>query len=207
MTLTTLALFALATAILTATPGPGVFYVLARSLNQGRSAGFASMLGIESGEALWFGATAAGLVAVLAASSAALTLLRFGGAAYLVYLGIQRWRHAEPGIAPRPAPLGRIFAQGVITQLLNPKVAVFFLAFLPQFIDPRSQLIPQVAQLGAVYLCVALVVDSTYVLASSALSLRFAAGRTAQKRTARIAAGTYFALGIAAVVTGDRPAR
>src|ERR1051325_2041499 len=109
--LTTVALFALATLLLTASPGPGVFYVLARTLSQGRTAGFASMFGIEFGEVLW-----------LAASTTLLTILRFGGAAYLIYLGVQRWRHLESLATPRPAPIPRLFTQGLITQLLNPKV-------------------------------------------------------------------------------------
>src|SRR5690242_13871790 len=120
---TTLVLFALATLILTASPGPGVIYVVSRSLAQGRRGGFASMFGIESGEVLWLVATATGLAALLAASAGALTVLRFAGAAYLIVLGIQRWRHIGAVVVPERAPIGRIFAQGLVTQLLNPKVA------------------------------------------------------------------------------------
>jgi threonine/homoserine/homoserine lactone efflux protein len=206
VTITTVALFALATLVLTATPGPGVFYVLARALAQGRRAGFASMFGIEFGEMIWMAATATGLAALLAASAAALTFLRFGGAAYLIYLSVQRWRHAEPVLAPRPASSRRIFAQGVVTQLLNPKVAVFFIAFLPQFLNPREPILSQVAVLGAAYIGVALLVDTTYVFTAAAVSRRLAASRVAQKRTARFAAATYFALGLASVVAGERPA-
>jgi threonine/homoserine/homoserine lactone efflux protein len=207
VTPTTIALFGLATLILTATPGPGVLFVWARSLSQGRRAGFASMFGIEFGEMIWLAATATGLAALLATSAATLTFLRFGGAAYLIYLGVQRWRHAEPVLTPRPTSHRRIFVQGLVTQLLNPKVAVFFIAFLPQFLDPRQQILPQVATLGAVYIGVALMVDTTYVLATSAMSRRVLASRVAQKRTAMVAAGTYLALGVAALVVGERPAR
>ena len=92
---TTLLLFALASLILTASPGPGVLYVSARTFAQGRRGGFASMFGIESGEVVWIVAAATGLAALLAASTAALTVLRFAGAAYLIVLGIQRWRRGH----------------------------------------------------------------------------------------------------------------
>jgi threonine/homoserine/homoserine lactone efflux protein len=205
MSPTTAALFALATLLLTASPGPGVFYLSARALSQGRRAGFASMFGIEFGEVVWLAAVATGVAAVLATSAAALTFLRFAGAAYLIYLGIQRWRHVEAFAAPRPASTARIFAQGVVTQILNPKVAVFFVAILPQFIDPRIAVAPQVLILGLIYIGVALLVDTTYVLAAAAVSRRFMASPTAQRRTGRIAAGTYFALGVAAAAAGERP--
>src|SRR5215472_13533529 len=122
---TTLLFFALATLLLTASPGPGVLYVAARTLSQGRRAGFASMFGIESGELVWIATAATGVAAILAASVSALTFLRFAGAAYLIYLGVQRWRSADVPPAPQRARLSRMYLQGVVTQLLNPKVAVF----------------------------------------------------------------------------------
>ncbi|HEV2414618.1 MAG TPA: LysE family translocator [Candidatus Dormibacteraeota bacterium] len=202
--MTTLVLFALATLILTATPGPGVMYVAARTLSQGRRAGFASMFGIESGEVVWLVAAATGVAALLGASVSALTFLRFAGAAYLIYLGVQRWRTAEIPATPSPARIGRIFAQGFVTQILNPKVAVFFVAFLPQFLNPAQPIAPQVAILGVVYVAVAIAVDVTYVLTWTAIARRFMCSRLAQRRTGRIAAATYFALGLAAAATGTK---
>lgn len=202
--MTTVALFALTTLLLTASPGPGVLYVAARTLSQGRRAGFASMFGIESGEVVWLIASATGIAALLAASVSALTVLRFAGAAYLIYLGVQRWRTAEIPATPSPARLGRIFAQGFVTQILNPKVAVFFVAFLPQFLNPAQPIAPQVALLGVVYVAVAIAVDVTYVLTWSAISRRFMGSRLAQRRTGRVAAVTYFALGLAAAATGAK---
>ena len=199
---TTLLLFALATFLLTVTPGPGVLYVTARSVSQGRRAGFASMFGIETGEVAWIIAAATGVAAVLSASTQALDVLRFGGAGYLVYLGIQRWREVERPATPEPARLSRVFIQGVVTQLVNPKVAVFFVAFLPQFLNPSEPIAPQVAFLGAVYVAVAVAVDTSYVLAASAVSARFMRSATAQRRSGRIAAGTYVALGLAAAASG-----
>lgn len=200
----TILFFAAATLLLTASPGPGVLYVTMRSVSQGRRAGFASMFGIESGELVWLAAAATGVAALLAASVSALTFLHFAGAAYLIYLGIQRWRTAEVVATLAPTRVARLYAQGLVTQLLNPKVAVFFVAFLPQFLNPAQPIAPQVAVLGAIYIAVALAVDTTYVLTASAVSRRFTASRPAQRRTNRFAAATYFALGLAAAATGVR---
>ncbi|TMD36044.1 MAG: LysE family translocator [Chloroflexi bacterium] len=199
---TTILLFGLATFILTISPGPGVLYVTARSLAQGRRAGFASMFGIEAGELMWIAAAATGVAAVLSASVSALTFLRFAGAAYLVFLGIQRWRDAGVSETPQPACLGRVFAQGFVTQILNPKVAVFFVAFLPQFLNPVHPIAPQVAVLGAVYIGIAIAVDASYVMSAASLSSRFIASAAARRRTGRIAAASYVALGLAAAATG-----
>lgn len=204
-TLTTLLLFAVATLILTASPGPGVLYVSARSLAQGRRAGFASMFGIEAGEAVWILAAATGLAALLATSITALRVLRFAGALYLTVLGIQQWRHVTTLLAPKPASIGRLLGQGLVTQLLNPKVAVFFVAFFPQFLSPAHPIATQVMVLGAVYLAIAVLVDSSYVLTAAALSRRILQSRIAQKRMARVSAATYIGLGLAAAATGQRP--
>ena len=201
---TTVLLFALATFVLTVSPGPGVLYVTARSFAQGRRAGFASMFGIEAGEVVWIAAAATGVVALLSASASALTFLRFAGAAYLIFLGVQRWRRAEVFVAPTRADLGRVFAQGFVTQLLNPKVAVFFVAFLPQFLSTAQPIAPQVILLGAIYIAIAIAVDATYVVAAAAVSRRFLESRVAQRRTGRAAAATYIALGVAAAATGVR---
>ena len=163
------------------------------------------MFGIESGEVVWLVAAATGLAALLSASGAALIFLRFAGAAYLIVLGIQRWRHVGMVAVPAKAPIGRIFAQGVVTQLLNPKVAVFFIAFLPQFLNPSQAIAPQVLVLGIVYLTIALVVDTSYVLTAAALSRRFLQRPAAQKASGRIAAVTYIGLGLAAAALGYKP--
>lgn len=203
---TALVLFALATLIQTATPGPGIIYLSTRTLTQGRRAGFASMFGIETGEVVWIAAAATGVAALLTASPDAVTAVRLGGAAYLIYLGVQRWRRTERVESPKPAPLGRLFAQGFVTQILNPKVTLFFVAFLPLFVDPHVAVLPQVVVLGLVYLGVALVVDTSYVLGLAALSGRFTSSRPAQRRAGRVAASTYVALGLAAALSGERAA-
>lgn len=202
----TLLLFALATLLLTASPGPGVLYVTARSVAQGRRAGFVSMFGIESGEVVWLAATATGLAALLAASVTALSVLRFAGAAYLIYIGVQRWRQAAEIATPRRAAMGRVFVQGLVTQLVNPKVAVFFVAFLPQFLNAKEAIAPQVLTLGVLYIAIALAVDATYVLGASALGTRFLHSAIARRRAGRAAAVTYAALGVFSAATGVRQA-
>ena len=146
-----------------------------------------------------------GVAALLAASTNALNVLRFAGAAYLIVLGIQRWRRVGALVVPERAPIGRILAQGFLTQLLNPKVTIFFVAFLPQFLNPSEPIALQVLVLGIVYVAIALIVDTSNVMTASALSHRFLRRPAAQKQTARFAAGTYIVLGVAAAALGDRP--
>jgi threonine/homoserine/homoserine lactone efflux protein len=208
-----LVVFALATFVLTATPGPGVLYVVGRSVSDGRRSGLASMLGIETGEAVYIAGAALGITALLATSAIALSVLRYGGAAYLVLLGIRAWRqHGEDGGADRQ-PAGRghwgAYGRGLVVQLLNPKVAVFFLAYFPQFIRPGRAVPPQVIVLGAIYLTIAVITDTCYVLLASWLADRLARTTSARRRRARISALTYFGLAAAAILIGDHvsPAR
>ena len=131
--------FFLATLALNLAPGPDMTYVAARSLGQGRRAGLISALGISAGCLVHIVAASAGVAVLLRAWPRAYSLIRLAGAAYLLYLGISMWRSAGRGEslqAIAPATDGEIFRQGAITNILNPKVAMFFLAFLPQFIDP-----------------------------------------------------------------------
>ena len=139
-----LALFVLAGIVLNITPGPDMLYIIGRSSVQGFRGGVAATLGIAGGCFVHIGAAALGLSAVLAASATAFTVLKLVGAAYLVYVGISMLRSpkelaASPALAAsRAAGFREIFMQGFLTNALNPKVALFFLAFLPQFIDPDA---------------------------------------------------------------------
>ncbi|MDR2985120.1 MAG: LysE family translocator [Nocardiopsaceae bacterium] len=206
-----LGVFALATFILTVTPGPGVLYVVGRSVGGGRRTGLASMLGIETGEAVYIAGAALGITALLATSPVALSVLRYGGAAYLVLLGIRAWRDAGRGEA-EGEPDGEVaragnwaaYGRGLVVQLLNPKVAVFFLAYFPQFIRTGEPVAPQVVLLGAIYIAIAMSIDTCYVLLASWLADRLARTERARRRRARISALTYFALALAALVLGDR---
>jgi threonine/homoserine/homoserine lactone efflux protein len=131
--------FFIATLALNLAPGPDMTYVAARSLGQGRRAGLISALGISAGCVVHIVAASAGVAVLLRAWPGAYAVIRLAGAAYLLYLGITMWRSAGRGGTIRaivPASDGEIFRQGAITNILNPKVAMFFLAFLPQFIDP-----------------------------------------------------------------------
>jgi len=201
-----LAVFALATFVLTVTPGPGVLYVIGRSVGGGRRSGLASMLGIETGEAVYITGAALGITALIAASPVALSVLRYAGAAYLVLLGIRAWRDhdaAEGGGQEAGSDWGA-YGRGLVVQLLNPKVAVFFLAYFPQFINPEQPVAPQVALLGLIYILIAMSVDACYVLLAAWLADRLARTARARRRRARISALTYFALAAAALVLGDR---
>ena len=137
----TLALFLGATLALNVTPGPDMLYVIARSGGEGRRAGIVSALGISTGGLVHTALVAGGLSRLLVAVPAAYDTVRLAGAAYLIYLGLRALTRPEAtgerAVPPR-ASLGAIFRQGIVTNVLNPKVALFFLAFLPQFVDARQ---------------------------------------------------------------------
>ena len=151
---TSFSLFLAAVAVITVTPGPDTFYVLGRSLEQGRLAGMVSSLGIFVGNLGHTTAAAVGLSALLMTSALAFNIVKYVGAAYLIYLGIQTILNRDHGsalpITPR-ASLVKIFGQAIFTNLLNPKAALFFLAFIPQFIDPAAgPMALQTLQLGVI---------------------------------------------------------
>src|SRR5204863_947749 len=130
-----IAVFVAASLALLVVPGPAVLYIVGRSLRHGRAAGFLSVLGICTGTLLHVVAAALGLTALLRASPIAFSAIRYAGAAYLVWLGVQALRSGERSIATEPVPHDgalQIFRQGVLVNVLNPKTALFFLAFLPQ---------------------------------------------------------------------------
>jgi len=141
-----LAVFVIAGLLLNITPGPDLAYIVSRSATHGWRTGVIAVLGISTGCLVHITAAALGLSALLAASATAFTIVKWIGAAYLCYVGWSMWRIASSGDAGGgPAPTGlpalarrRVFLQGFLTNLLNPKVALFFLAFLPQFIDPLA---------------------------------------------------------------------
>ncbi|HKY95302.1 MAG TPA: LysE family translocator [Kiloniellales bacterium] len=136
----TLALFLLAAVAISLTPGPGLLYVAARTLSGGAGEGLASILGLGLGGLAHVAAGALGVSALVLASAEAFTLLKFVGALYLVWLGIKAWRQAgaAPVELPAPTTARQAFREGVVVEALNPKTAAFFLAFLPQFVDPTA---------------------------------------------------------------------
>jgi threonine/homoserine/homoserine lactone efflux protein len=173
-----LTLFVLAALALLVLPGPAVIYIVTRSVDQGRLAGVVSALGINTGDSVHVVAAVLGLSALLMSSALAFNVVKVLGAAYLIYLGVRKlfFEKDEPqeaGEPQQPQKLSRIYTQGVVVAVLNPKTALFFFAFLPQFVDPAR---------GAV--------------AGQILLLGFLRGQ----RT--FAGGIYIALGVATAVSG-----
>lgn len=202
----TFAVFLAASLVLALVPGPAVLYVVAQSVHQGRGAGLASALGVAAGGLVHVLAAAIGLSALLASSAAAFAVVRDLGAVYLVWLGARALltrTERRAAIVARTRPRAALLLQGAVIQVLNPKVALFFLAFLPQFADPgRSGVSVQLAGLGACFVAIALCTDSLYALLAGTLrgSMR---GGSLSNRLPRIAAGfTYIGLGVAAAFSG-----
>jgi len=202
--------FVAASLVLALTPGPGVLYIVARCMSQGRQAGIASLVGVACGNLANALAATLGLAALMAVLPAAFTLVQWAGAAYLVWLGVQALRRpasiGEATGAP-PQALRRVFRDGLFVALLNPKTTLFFAALLPQFVSPGGSPALQSALLGALFVAIAAITDLGYVLASAALAPRLARLRGAGTVARYVSAGTYFGLGIFAVVSGSRPAR
>ncbi|MGZ5240565.1 MAG: LysE family translocator [Caldimonas sp.] len=205
-----LAGFLVASLVLAATPGPGVVYIVARTLAQGRLAGLASVAGVAAGNLGNAVGASIGLAALFAVSSLAFTVVKFAGAAYLVFLGVQALRRPAVGALPSrfDAPrLGRIFRDGFLVALLNPKTALFFAAFLPQFIDRAGSPAAQSVLLGIVFVFVAATTDTGYVLAAHLAASRIEGGRRFAEFGRYAAATTYFGLGIFTAATGARASR
>jgi threonine/homoserine/homoserine lactone efflux protein len=159
--------FLVATLALLLTPGPAVLYVVARSMDQGRRAGIVSTLGLALGNLFHVAAAALGLSALLVSSALAFDAVKYFGAGYLIYLGIRRLREKElpPSELVTESGSSRLFYQGVVVNLLNPKTALFFLAFLPQFVDPsRGAMARQLLFLGFLFVVMAACTDTLWAL-------------------------------------------
>ncbi len=166
---TSLWLFGLAALALLAIPGPAVLYIVVQSAEQGRRIGLASVAGVHLGTLVHVAAASAGLSALIVASSLAFSVVKYAGAAYLVYLGIRKLleRDVDTPVERRRYPLRRAFVRGAVVNALNPKTALFFLAFLPQFVAPdRGGVWSQALVLGFVFVGLGLVTDSLYALAA-----------------------------------------
>jgi threonine/homoserine/homoserine lactone efflux protein len=209
----TLAAFAAAAFVLIAVPGPNMIYLVARSLSEGRRAGMLSALGIETGTLVHTTAAAVGLSALLASSATAFAVVKYAGAAYLVYLGLRallaRSGSDEPAAEAPAVAGGHVYRQAVLTQVLNPKVAIFFLAFLPQFIDPDRPTATQILVFGAVLVTMGLAIGAAAALAAGTLAERLRARRAGGRPWGRWASGAvYLALGAyAALSPGHRATR
>jgi threonine/homoserine/homoserine lactone efflux protein len=207
----TLAVFAVAAVTLLVIPGPAVLYIVSRSVGQGRAAGLASVCGIHVGSLLHVAAAALGLSALLVSSALAYDTVRYLGAAYLVWLGVQRLlaRDQDAGHAGAARQrLGRVFAQGVVVNVLNPKTALFFFAFLPQFVDAAGGSVPlQVAVLGATFVGIGLVTDSAYALLASTGAGLLRGRRRVARASRLVSGGVLVGLGVTTALAGSRSTR
>jgi threonine/homoserine/homoserine lactone efflux protein len=204
-----LALFATAAIVLLLVPGPAVLYIVARSVDQGRAAGLASAAGIATGTLVHVLAASLGLSALLLSSATAYSAVKYAGAAYLFYLGIKKFcersRTENEMEHVSLIPLRKVFAQGILVNVLNPKTALFFFAFLPQFVSPaRGHVTLQFFTLGMLFAVMGWASDSTWAIfaGSSAHWLR---GNRRFIANERYAAGTvYMGLGLATALSGAR---
>jgi threonine/homoserine/homoserine lactone efflux protein len=200
----TLLLFAGTSLALLAVPGPAVIYVVTRSVDQGRAAGIVSMLGIETGTLAYALAAAAGLSGLIAASMTAFTIVKYAGAAYLIFLGVRALLQREPAHERVPSARSRLFLSGMLVQVLNPKIAIFFVAFLPQFVDAsRGPIAVQTLVLGTLFTLLAVVSDGAYALLAGSLGGWLRTGRRACRRLARLSGGVYVGLGVTAALSGS----
>ena len=203
----TLAVFFVAALALLVVPGPAVLYIVARGIDQGRAAALVSVLGVQAGSLVHVMAAALGLSALLASSAAAFSVVKFLGAAYLIVLGVRTLRSRAtdgPAAGRSPQPLDRVFAQGVVVQVLNPKIALFFLAFLPQFVDPeRGSVAAQTLLFGGLLTGLGIVTDGTYALLAGTAGawLKRSAGFLRAQRY--VTGGVYLGLGAATALTGS----
>jgi len=189
-------------------PGPAVLYITARSASQGRVAGLVSVLAIETANLVQAVAAALGLSAILLSSALAFDVVKYLGAAYLIYLGIRKLLASDNGAEDeevKPESLSRIYWQGFAVNILNPKTALFFFAFLPQFVDPaKGNVITQNLLLGAIFVGMALITDSLYALLASSLAGKLTGNKRLQKGQRYFAGLVYIGLGITTALTGAR---
>ena len=195
--------FTLAAVVLAVIPGPGMLYVLARSLGGGREVGFRSSLGTALGGIVHVVAAAAGLSAILAASATAFTVVKYLGAAYLIWLGVQAIRSARQSPMGAGSPTGSAgpdrgaLRQGALTEALNPKTALFFLTFLPQFCQPENgPLALQIAVLGLLSVLLNTAADVVVAFFAGPLGKRLAGNVRWWRRQRRATGGMLVGLGV-----------
>ena len=202
--------FLLASLVLAITPGPGVFYIVARSVSQGRRSGLVSVAAVALGNLGNAFAASVGLAALFSASSLAFAIVKYAGALYLVYLGVQMLRSSRTetlDFLPATGQLSLIFRDGVVIALLNPKTTVFFAAFLPQFLSPEVPPMLQSMLLGSLFVAIAAITDSAYAFASSEVAPVLARARSARHFGQRLGGGVFIGLGILAAFVDSHRAR
>lgn len=205
----TLAAFSVAALVLFIIPGPAVLYIITRSLAGGRKAGLVSVAGIHLGSLVHIAAAVAGLSTLLAASATAFRSVKWAGALYLIYLGVRAFYNRDVANdelreAP-PVSLGKTFRQGFVVNALNPKTAVFFLAFVPQFIDLDRGTTGQIVVLSAIFILLGIISDSLYATVFGSVGQRLT--RAHWWRTGRwaVPGSMYIGLGLFAALAGTDP--
>jgi threonine/homoserine/homoserine lactone efflux protein len=202
----TLSLFIAAASILVFIPGPNTLYIIARSVQQGRAAGIVSSLGVQLGTLFHVAAAAFGMSALLLSSALAFDIVKYAGAAYLIYLGIKTLltkEKIEPTEEIKRTSLSRVFFQGAIVNVLNPKTALFFFAFLPQFIDAtRGAVAMQIVLLGMILVFLGILSDTVYALAAGSIGNRLRGSIRFLRAQRYFAGSVYIGLGAATALTG-----
>jgi len=201
--------FVSASLLLAVTPGPGVLYIVTRSLSQGRHAGLASVGGVALGNLLNALGAVFGLAALFAVSSTAFLVVKYLGAAYLVYLGVRRLLQPDgppPGVLPS-IDNTRVFREGLWVALLNPKTTLFFAAFLPQFMDPGGHPMLQGMVLGLLFVTIAAVTDALYAVMAGTLGPALGRRRPAQRLGRWLSGLTFIGLGAFAAFGNAAPRR
>jgi threonine/homoserine/homoserine lactone efflux protein len=207
-----LVLYAATAVLVLLVPGPAVLYIVSQSVRQGRRAGIASVLGIHAGTLVQVAFAVLGGSYLLLSSALTFSVVKYLGAAYLVYLGIRKLLgHDEAQAIATQAPprsAARLFYQGMLVNVLNPKLALFFFAFLPQFVDPSRGAVPlQVATFGIVFVLLGLCTDGSYALVAGSVG-PWLRGHARLLRGERYVVGaTFVGLGVAAAFTGHRRTR
>jgi len=192
-------LFGTAALVLLLVPGPVVLYTIARSVNQGRRAGLLSVLAAGLGDLCHVLAASLGLSAILLTSATAFSVVKYAGAAYLVYLGVRTLAgpQAQEASSLQVFAPSRIFWQGLVVSVLNPKTALFFLAFLPQFVEPgRSGIALQIVTLGALFVLMGIFTNGLYAVAAAAASSWFSGNAAFQRGQQYFTGSVYIALGV-----------
>lgn len=194
-TLSTVVLFLLAALVLLVIPGPAVLYITTRSIAHGTRAGLASVAGVELGTLTHVIAATLGVSALLMTSALAFSAVKYVGGAYLIYLGLRTLMSREEGYAtapPEARTLSQLFAQGFLVNLLNPKTALFFFAFLPQFVDPvRGAVAGQILVLGVLFVLLAFCTDGLYALLAGRVG-GWLKGNARFRQARRYLTGTVF---------------
>jgi threonine/homoserine/homoserine lactone efflux protein len=198
--------FVVAALVLLLVPGPAVLYIVARSIQHGRRAGLVSVVGIHVGTLVHIAAATLGLSALVLSSAVAFTAVKIAGAVYLIGLGL--WTlfssRAEPEVAlGGERNLRRAFAQGILVNVLNPKTALFFVAFLPQFVDPEApHPAVQIAFLGVLFALLGLITDSIWALAAGTAGGMLRRSRRFVRTQPYVTGTVYIGLGVATALAG-----